>query len=157
MTVDAFSLHVTGQPFGKERPRFGNGHARTPPRTIVAEEAIRGEWSANGCPRLPDGAPVRLVIVNGIERPAGHYRRDGTLSAEGLRHPLPENKKPDLDNNAKLVMDALNKRAWKDDVQVVSLRADRIWADRAFTSVTATVISGGGGVHVLAGIGTSYG
>ena len=37
-------------------------------------------------------------------------------------------KKPDLDNVAKIILDALNGIAWKDDTQVVGLRVNRMWA-----------------------------
>ena len=62
-------------------------------------------------------------------RPRGHFRRDGNLSAEGLRHPVPRNKKPDVDNALKLVMDALNSRAYRDDVLVAKVIVERDWGE----------------------------
>lgn len=64
-----------------------------------------------------------------VERPGSHFNSRGELSAEGLRHPLPENRKPDVDNALKLVMDALNGRAYKDDVQITTSREMKRWSN----------------------------
>ena len=96
---------------------------------------MRAAWERAGEPRL-DGA-VALTVELHVERPAGHFTSRGELSAEGRRHPHPERQKPDADNALKLVMDALNTRAWRDDVQVVRAVVSRAWATRAATRVEA--------------------
>ena len=50
-----------------------------------------------------------------------------------LKSPM---KKPDLDNVAKIVLDALNKVAWVDDTQVVSLKVRRMWSNEEYVCVT---------------------
>lgn len=50
----------------------------------------------------------------------------GTLPAKGPRAWMPV--KPDADNYAKCVLDALNKWLWKDDQQVVDLRVTKVYA-----------------------------
>lgn len=45
-------------------------------------------------------------------------------------------KKPDLDNVAKIILDALNEVAWVDDTQVVSLSVRRVWSDEEYVCVT---------------------
>lgn len=64
-------------------------------------------------PVAPKGTPVRVAICT--ER--------GVLSAfpkrDGDSHP--DVQKPDADNDAKLVLDALNGLAWEDDQQVNDL------------------------------------
>lgn len=138
--VRAFALCVPGQPEGKARARTvrnrstGAVHSFTPQRTVLAEGEVRRHWEAAGQPRI-DG-PVALHLTLVIERPRGHYRSDGeTLSTEGQRHPRPDRQKPDVDNALKLVMDALNKRAWSDDVRVVSASVRREWGPRAQTLI----------------------
>ncbi len=119
-------LELTGKPEGKGRPRFGQGgRVFTPNATKLAEGRVIDAWTNAGQPRL-DGA-VQLDVMLHVARPQGHYRKDGELSAEGLRKPLPT-KKPDVDNALKLVMDALNGRAYRDDVDVVDARVGRRWA-----------------------------
>ena len=139
MTGDGFSFLVLGKPIGKGRPRFANGRTYTDERTTSAEDTIYNAWKANGVTRL-EGA-IHLDVQLGVERPKSHYTSKGELSANGRRHPFPDNKKPDVDNALKLVMDALNTRAWKDDVQVVDARVERVWAQRAYTRVIARQLS----------------
>lgn len=74
-----------------------------------------------------------------VERTKGHFIATGDLSTEGLRHPLPENRKPDVDNAAKLVMDALNKRAYKDDVQVTTATQKKRWSNVSGTEIILTI------------------
>jgi Holliday junction resolvase RusA-like endonuclease len=101
----------------------------------VAERVVRAAWEGVGEPRL-EGA-IYLDVSLHHERPAGHFTKAGALSAEGARHPWPDTKKPDVDNALKLVMDALNTRAWRDDKQVVRATVIRCWALRAHTLVQA--------------------
>jgi Holliday junction resolvase RusA-like endonuclease len=49
----------------------------------------------------------------------------------------PVTKKPDADNIGKLVLDALNGVAYKDDSQVFSIEVEKIWAE--FDSVQVWV------------------
>lgn len=74
-----------------------------------------------------------------VQRRASHYNSMAELNTEGLRHPLPENRKPDVDNAAKLVMDALNKRAYKDDVQVTDARFRKRWSNVEGFEIVLTV------------------
>lgn len=134
-------IEIAGRPSGKGRPRFDSrsGRAYTDDATNRAENDLRAVWRESGEPRMPDDAALAIAITLIVQRPAGHFRKDGTLSAEGRRHPVPRNKKPDLDNAVKLVMDALNGRAYRDDVQVALLHAVRVWGDRPQTEVALSV------------------
>jgi Holliday junction resolvase RusA-like endonuclease len=122
-----FTLTVLGKPVGKGRPRFSKqtGHARTPHETMLAENEIRAEWIRAGMPTV-DG-PIMVDVELRVRRPASHWKKNGALSAEGERCPWPHRKKPDLDNAFKLVADALNGRAWPDDVQIVRATMLRDW------------------------------
>jgi Holliday junction resolvase RusA-like endonuclease len=119
-------LVVPGRPRGKDRPRFNTqtGRTYTPPQTATAEERVRGEWRRAGSPWLDGPLEMRLVIV--VARPGGHYRVGGALSAAGKRSPWPT-RKPDLSNVLKLVEDALNGCAYRDDAQIVFATVARRW------------------------------
>jgi Holliday junction resolvase RusA-like endonuclease len=131
-------LTIDGRPTGKGRPRLGkSGRVYTPKDTKLAETVVIDAWVNAGSPRCEDG-PLRMEVELVVARPKGHYKRDGQLSAEGLRHPLPR-RKPDVDNALKLVMDALNGRAYRDDVDIVDARVIRRWADQRFESTTVRV------------------
>lgn len=148
--MTGFAIEVPGKPVGKGRPRFANGRTYTPRETVLAEQGIRSAWEDVGSPRLPDG-PVRLRVTIGVERPRAHFKRDGTLTTEGHRHPYPARQKPDVDNVLKMIMDALNSRAWKDDVQVIDGHVLRVWADVAFTLVSAVPVTHFAGARINPG------
>lgn len=136
-TVSIFTIEINGKPVGKDRPKFNmqTGRVYTTKQTVLAEREVRQAWRDAGKPRLTDAA-LELVIELYVQRPNGHFKKNGDLSAEGLRHPIPRNKKPDVDNALKLVMDALNSQAYKDDVQIAKVTVTRHWGDWPKTVVT---------------------
>lgn len=95
------ALVVAGDPIPKARPRRGkNGHTFTPQRTIDAERALAEEFRAV-CYR-PTGLPCSVT----------------------LRFRCATRRRCDIDNLAKLVLDAGNGIVWKDDVQIAILHVE---------------------------------
>lgn len=131
-------LRIAGKTSTKQRPRFDprTQRAYTPPSNTISENDVRAVWREAGEPRIEDDCAVQIDVTVVVVRPAGHYRKDGALSAEGHRHPVPRNKKPDCDNALKLVMDALNSRAYRDDVQIAHATVRRLWGAWPETIVT---------------------
>lgn len=121
-------LVVLSEPRGKGRPRFvrATGRTYTDTPTLRAEQRIAEAWRTTSQERLPD-IPLELVVSLVMARPANHRRTDGSLGAAGQRAPMPV-RKPDVDNALKLVMDALNGFAYRDDVQIVQATVRRRWA-----------------------------
>jgi Holliday junction resolvase RusA-like endonuclease len=134
-----FTIHIAGAPAGKGRARFGHGRTFTPKDTVMAENDIRAAWKQAGAPRLE--GPIALDVELHVTRPRAHFTTTGALSSVGRRMPRPSNRKPDVDNACKLVMDSLNTRAWADDVQVVELSVLREWADVPCTTINARELS----------------
>ena len=103
----------------KQRPRWdGRGrHIYTPAATEAAELMIHAAWvDAHGLEWSEWRGPVEVRIVVSREVAQRATRREqGKLVCQ----------KPDLDNTAKLVLDALNGTAWHDDEQVVQLHVIR--------------------------------
>ena len=127
-----FTLRIPMIPVGKGRPRFqrSTGRTYTPAQTESAEAQIRYAWIEAGRPRLPDDTPISMRITAHIPRPAGHFKKDGQLSAAGVRAgDWWSRKKPDVDNAAKLIMDALEGFAYRSDACIVSLHAVKLWTD----------------------------
>ena len=115
---------VPTEPCGKGRPRFSRGgHAYTPEKTaraenlvtLTAQEAMQG--------RMPTERPVRVQIEAffTIPRSVSQKRRNAMAEAPCM-------KKPDTDNVAKLVLDAMNGVVYSDDAQVVSLELIKRWS-----------------------------
>jgi Holliday junction resolvase RusA-like endonuclease len=101
-------LWVPGKPKPKERPRMGRGgHFYTPRATKEAEAAIAGAWKGMGGVLL-DG-PVEVILT---------FDPDGTYIEVEPYEVRPSKIAADLDNLAKLVLDALNGVAYTDDKHI---------------------------------------
>lgn len=119
----AFKVHMT--PVGKARPRFTRwGGVYTPSATHMAERklAVSCKMALVGLV-TPTGAPVRVAIRANFAIPASVSQKK---RAEMLG--MPVTKKPDADNVAKLVLDALNGIAYADDKQVFSVSIEKKYA-----------------------------
>lgn len=131
----SFELTLVGPPHGKDRARHRVVQPKgkrafattyTPKETVEVEAAWAKQWEAIGSPTVE--GPIVVAVEVYHRRKDSHFKTDGvSLSAEGRRHPLPDNQKPDLDNVLKIVMDALNGCAYKDDVAAVETHTRRFW------------------------------
>lgn len=138
--TDRIEFTVHGEPRGKQRARSTrSGHHYTPRQTEVYESYIRSEFVrvAGGNPAPWDG-PVVLSVeaVYGIPRSWSKKRTASALA----RELVPCTKKPDADNVAKVVLDALNGVAYRDDAQVFSCLVLKRYGDVARLDVAVTLV-----------------
>ena len=103
---------------GKARPRFRNGHAFTDSKTAKAEREIRAAWIARNGRDLADYEGEVWILVS--------WARELYKSNDPKLEGTADLGKPDWDNVAKLVCDALNGVAWKDDSQVTNASAMKL-------------------------------
>lgn len=132
----SFALLIPGPPHGKDRPRARVVAPKgkkpfvslyTPEATTTAEKAWQHAWREAGSPTVE--GPFSVAIEVYVARPKDHFTSKGELSAKGRRNPLPHGQKPDMDNVLKLVLDALNGHAYKDDVAATDIgHSQRRWA-----------------------------
>lgn len=112
-------LHVVGEVVGKPRPRFtsygGRVRTFTPKKGETFESIVRVAYQAQGG-TMHDGA-VEVEIA---------YRRPMPKSRPKKVDREWDSFKPDIDNVAKAVLDALNGVAFADDKDVVSLKAVKL-------------------------------
>lgn len=120
-------FEVPGEPRGKGRPRFSKtGHAYTDSETRAYEEKIVAYYrKAFQGFRWPDGAFISVEVT-------AHYRipknaNKAAVAAMQAGKLLP-GRKPDIDNILKVVLDALNGVAYRDDSKVVSVSANKIYS-----------------------------
>jgi len=71
--------------------------------------------------------PKKIALAIYLARPKGHYRRDGSLSAAGLRSPYPT-RKPDAEKCGRAVADCGTGIWYADDAQLVEWRIQKRWA-----------------------------
>lgn len=124
MTDELDNYRYIEVPFvaGKARVRFFNGRAYRPAKDRDRGRAITDAWvKAYGRNVVyHKGEPVTVSID--VFRPAPKDTPDGGTVAFVV--------KPDTDNIAKLVLDALNGYAYEDDAQVVWLLVSKHWRKR---------------------------
>jgi Holliday junction resolvase RusA-like endonuclease len=112
---------VEGDPVGKQRPRFSRGRTYTPKKTVDYESLIASKALSAMCPAIPVETAVAIFIWINHAIPASYSKKRKEACLNGLEFP----KKPDIDNVAKLYLDAMNGIVYKDDVQVVKLRVSK--------------------------------
>lgn len=110
---------VTGPITGKGRPRLNGttGAVYTPQGTKRYEELIKWCYQTQRGEYMHE-YPVKVTIVAeySVPKTAPIAKREAMLAGE-----IEPVIKPDIDNIAKIVLDALNGVAYKDDKQVVKL------------------------------------
>ena len=113
---------VPGEIRGKARPRFTKvGRAYTDAKTKAYERKIATAFRAAGGESLGD-SPVKLLVLAKYPVPKSETKANKLLMWLSKLFPT---KKPDIDNIAKVVMDALNGLAYDDDNQVTDLIAHK--------------------------------
>lgn len=130
--MSSVSFDVWGKVMGKGRPRFTRGgHVYTPKATRDYEMAIREAYeNATGRPPEPFSGPISVCIMTYRQLPKSTPK--SVLSE-------PDTHKPDIDNVAKIVLDALNGVAWEDDAQVVSLTVSKLKRTRSTERLSVSI------------------
>lgn len=131
MTCD---FEIEGKPTGKGRPRFKRMgsfvQTYTPEKTVDYEKLVRLRFQNAG--GVITDKPVKVEITAFFAPPKSVRKKD---KIEMLTNRLLPVKKPDCDNIAKIVLDALNKIAYVDDSQVVELAVKKRYSAEAKVTV----------------------
>ena len=120
---------VEGDPQGKARPRFSRRSETvyTPSKTAKYEKEIRDLFLAAGGKMIPDGRYVTVTVDAYFKIPKSYAKGKRWECKYNINRP---DKKPDIDNVLKVVLDALNKAAYEVDKQVIEVRC-RKWYSRS--------------------------
>lgn len=113
-----YTIQILGEPQGKERPRFNRktGVVYTPVKTKEYEQRIKDEYIKQGGKLL--SGEIDVVIQAYFKIPKHAKKAEKHLMLDGFVEPQ---KKPDIDNIAKVVLDGLQSVAFADDKQVTNL------------------------------------
>lgn len=124
-----YIFEVTGEIVGKARPRMNTytGKAYTPTKTKNYEYLVKQSFLLKypNAEVLEGRASVSILALFQVPKSTSKKNSEKMLNKQ-----ISPTKKPDIDNIAKIVLDALNKLAYKDDTQVVDLNIAKAYADR---------------------------
>lgn len=119
-----YEFEMIGEPVGKARPRMNTrtGRAYTPTNTKLYEYSLR-QWFIREYPYfVPIESRVKVTIIAYFGIPKSTSKKK---AAEMLAGNISPTKKPDADNIIKIVLDAMNNFAFKDDTQVTKLEIEK--------------------------------
>lgn len=113
---------IYGEPQGKARPRVTMNGTYTPKKTREYERLVQAEYNRQCKGFSFDGNAIQVEITANFQIPKSKTKKTRVEMLAGTIRPT---KKPDCDNIAKAILDALNGIAFKDDSQVVGLWVEK--------------------------------
>jgi Holliday junction resolvase RusA-like endonuclease len=93
-----------------------NGHTYTPQKTRDYEDKVVQCWKCQSGKGFADGIPLRATVTAFFTIPKSTSKKKAA-AMDGRPHI----KRPDADNVAKAILDALNGHAYNDDSTIASL------------------------------------
>lgn len=128
-------LEWTPQPKGRPRFARATGRAYTPAKTASAERLV-ADWLMtmrfSDDYRRPLRGPIVIEVHSYMPIPASWSKaKKDTANAGKLKH----TSRPDIDNLAKLVLDAANGVLWEDDSQIVSMKLTKEYSVKPGTFI----------------------
>jgi Holliday junction resolvase RusA-like endonuclease len=136
-------LTIPGETVPQLRPRFAKRGIYTqtydPEKCRNYKAYVRYLANANKPEKLMEG-PVSVLIMVYRQIPASWSKTKTALAITGDLRPV---TKPDADNIAKGIKDALKGIIWRDDAQVVDLRVEKWYSDKPRAEVEIDEIGAG--------------
>lgn len=131
-------FEVVGAPVGKRRPKFSTIHgyaqALKPKEDVIYENLVKimfQQAKPNNYSMF--NKPIKMKIEAYFAIPKSFSKVKQSQALEGKLLPL---TKPDADNIAKIICDALNDVAYKDDTQIVELAITKRYAMEPKVKIT---------------------
>lgn len=129
------ALTIPGEPKGKARPKFDSRSRRayTPSDTKKYEKQISDLYHLNYSGlAFPDGAlDLRIRAYFGVPK-----SDSAKTTLRKLANVIRPTKKPDMDNIVKIVADALNGVAFRDDAQIVDCMVRKFYSNSPRVEIT---------------------
>lgn len=119
-----YEFEVPGKITGKGRPRVNSytGIVYTPTKTKDYEYLIE-QYFLIKYPRFKEiegRAKVNIIAYFGVPKSTKKSDKENMIN-----NVISPTKKPDIDNIIKIVLDAMNKFAFKDDTQITKLEVEK--------------------------------
>ena len=127
--MTTYSVTIDMPPFGKARPRVTKNGTYMPPEYVERREMLK--WH---CRDMPD-VESRMIALDicGVRPMPKSWSKKKRAELDGM----PTTAKPDVDNFAGAVMDAL----LVEDSNVVDLHVSKIWGQQAQIIINVSVMS----------------
>lgn len=120
-----YITEIEMEPVAKARPRYNkNGIAYTDKKTKEAEKYIAYSYINQNGKTLLDG-PIEVEVNCFYKVPKSYSKKDKEKAKEGRLYKV---TRPDVDNLAKTVLDALNEVAYEDDRLITGLKVTKAYA-----------------------------
>ena len=121
---------IEGNPIPKGRPRFRRTKTfittYTPRKTLDFEDQVRKHsMEAMGKTDLIE-SPVCVILYFRLPVPQSYSKKRSEACLSGLEK---HTKRPDLDNLVKSVLDGMNGVIFKDDSQITTLHATKVYSN----------------------------
>lgn len=129
-----FSMIVSGKVQPKQRPKFNRftGTAYTPEETATFESVVRyqAQQAMQGKAPFTGACSVSIIVYKSVPTSFSEKKRKACLLQA-----YPILTKPDLDNCAKSILDALNGVWFMDDKQVTELYVRKEYAEQDYFKI----------------------
>ena len=127
------TFRVYGEPVAKGRPRFTRqGRTYTPKKTHDYESEVAKMAKAAMGSSEPLETPVAVYVYVTFPIPQSSSKKRSEACLSGFEK---HTKRPDLDNCVKAVTDGMNGVVYKDDSQIVSIHATKVYGTTAMVEV----------------------
>ena len=131
-------LTIQGEPIGKARPRVCKYGTYTPAKTVNYETLVRELYIIGNYGRQLEGAlEIEVRAYFGIPKSA--KKKDVPHMLNDYIKPT---KKPDVDNILKIIGDALNGLAYRDDSKIVTASVFKCYSDKPRVEVEIWELEG---------------
>ncbi|HEV2674118.1 MAG TPA: RusA family crossover junction endodeoxyribonuclease [Aliidongia sp.] len=127
--MEPIVITLDGVPCGKGRPRFSRktGGCFTPAKTRNYESDLKVMAQIAMVGKNPLEGALQISIYAAFPVPASWSQKKRAAALAGEIRPA---GKPDYDNVAKIVGDALNQIVWRDDSQIVSAAVHKHYSEK---------------------------
>ena len=121
-----YEFEVPSKIIGKGRPRLNSytGQVYTPTRTKDYESLVE-QYFLIKYPRykaIEGRAKVSITACFEVPKSASKVMKE-----QMLENKISPTKKPDIDNVVKIVLDSMNKFAFRDDTQITKIEVEKVY------------------------------
>ncbi|MES0334762.1 MAG: RusA family crossover junction endodeoxyribonuclease [Candidatus Magnetobacterium sp. LHC-1] len=117
---------IPGPPTGKARPRVTRWGTHTPEQTVLYENLVKTMYMQTRTEKFADDKMIEMSIEAYFKIPKSATKGKRLAMIHNIVRPI---KKPDIDNICKIIADALNGLAYKDDTQIVKVNLEKFYSD----------------------------